>query len=178
MAMLDASLDTSFWNIAAQIGVVPYLFAFFRVHYCQAVEDEIVTTDSNETPLIYPQAMLFKVLKEDSRLHHAEPQQHLALFGDGEAYAISLAQERAISLAQERSWVLLINDYRPLQFARSLGIQCVSVPDFCVLLYAEARVTLRAVRGYLRRLTPTTSPSLLREAEAVVTDIARKRGEA
>ena len=168
--MLDASLDTSFWNVAAQIGVVPYLFAFFRVHYCQAVEDEIVTTDPNETPLIYPQAMLFKVLKEDSRLHHAEPQQHLALFGDGEAYAISLAQDR--------SWVLLINDYRPLQFARSLGIQCVSAPDFCVLLYAEARVTLRAVRGYLRRLTPTTSPSLLREAEAVVTDIARKRGEA
>lgn len=170
MVMLDASLDTSFWNVAAQIGVVPYLFAFFRVHYCQAVKDEIVTTDPNETPLIYPQAMLFKVLKEDSRLHHAEPQQHLALFGAGEAYAISLAQER--------SWVLLINDYRPLQFARSLGIQCVSVPDFCVLLYAEARVTLRAVRGYLRRLAPTTSPSLLREAEAVVTDIARKRGEA
>jgi len=43
--MLDASLDTSFWNIAAQIGVAPYLFAFFRVHYCLAVEREIVTTD-------------------------------------------------------------------------------------------------------------------------------------
>ena len=168
--MLDASLDTSFWNIAAQIGVVPYLFAFFHIHYCQAVEDEIVTTDPNETPLIYPQAMLFKVLKEDGRLHHAEPQQYLALFGDGEAYAISLAQKR--------SWVLLINDYRPLQFARALGIQCVSVPDFCVLLYAEAKITLRAVRGYLRRLASTTSPSLLREAEAVVTAIARKRGEA
>jgi len=169
MAMLDASLDTSFWNVAAQIGVVPYLFAFFRVHYCQAVEDEIVTTDPDETPLIYPQAMLFKVFKEDGRLHHVEPQQRLPLFGVGEAHAISLAQER--------SWVLLINDYRPLQFARSLGIRCVSVPDFCVLLYAEGKITLRAVRGYLRRLAPTTSPSLLQEAEAVVTEIARKRGE-
>jgi hypothetical protein len=45
MALLNASLDTSFWNIAAQIGVIPYLFSFFKVHYCQAVEQEIITTD-------------------------------------------------------------------------------------------------------------------------------------
>jgi len=90
---------------------------------------------------------------------------------------LGIGEAHAISLAQERSWVLLINDYRPLQFARSLGIRCVSVPDFCVLLYAEGKITLRAVRGYLRRLAPTTSPSLLQEAEAVVTEIARKRGE-
>ncbi len=170
MEMLDASLDTSFWNVAAQIGVVPYLFAFFRVHYCQAVEDEIVTTDPGETPLVYPQAMLFKVLKEDGRLHHTEPQRPLSLFGVGEAHAIALAREH--------SWVLLINDCRPLEFARSIGIQCVSVPDFCVLLYAESKITLRAVRGYLRRLASTTSPLLLQTAEAVVDEIARKRGEA
>ncbi|RME43060.1 MAG: hypothetical protein D6791_16340, partial [Chloroflexi bacterium] len=36
MTLLNASLDTSFWNVAAQIGVVPYLFSFFRVHYSQA----------------------------------------------------------------------------------------------------------------------------------------------
>ncbi|MGA9351242.1 MAG: hypothetical protein WBW48_20895 [Anaerolineae bacterium] len=72
--MLNASLDTSFWNIAAQVGVAPYLFTYFRIHYCRAVEDEIVTTDPDETPLIYPQAMLFKVMQEDGRLHHAEPE--------------------------------------------------------------------------------------------------------
>ena len=72
MAILDASLDTSFWKFASQIGVVPYLFSFFRVHYCEAVEREIVTTDPNETPLIYPQAMLFIVFKEDGRLHQRE----------------------------------------------------------------------------------------------------------
>ncbi len=73
MQIVNASLDTSFWNIASQIGVVPYLFTYFRVHYCQAVEQEIITTDPNETPLVYPQAMLFMVLKEDGRLHLADP---------------------------------------------------------------------------------------------------------
>ena len=167
--MLNASLDTSFWNIAAQIGVVPYLFAFFRIHYCRAVEDEIVTTDPAETQLIYPQAMLFKVAQEDSRLHHAEPECPLAQFGTGEA--------GAIALAQERGWVLLINDYRPLQLAQSLGLHCVSVPDFCVLLYAERRITYRAVRGYLRRLASTTSSALIRMAEQVADEIARERSE-
>jgi predicted nucleic acid-binding protein len=167
--MLNASLDTSFWNIAAQVGVVPYLFTFFRIHYCRAVEDEIVTMDPDETPLIYPQAMLFRVMREDGRVHHAELERPLAQFGAGEA--------GAIALAQERGWVLLINDYRPLQLAQSLGLHCVSVPDFCVLLYAERKITYRAVKGYLRRLASTTSPALIRMAEQVADEIARERSE-
>lgn len=167
--MLNASLDTSFWNIAAQIGVVPYLFAFFHIYYCRAVKDEIVTTGPDETPLIYPQAMLFKIMREDGRLHHAEPERPLTRFGAGEA--------GAIALAQERGWVLLINDYRPLQLAQSLGLHCVSVPDFCVLLYAKGNITYHAVKGYLRRLASTTSPALIRMAEQVADEIARERGE-
>ncbi len=167
--MIDASIDTSFWNIAAQIGVVPYLFTFFHVHYCQVVEDEIVTTNPDETPLIYPQAMLFKVMQEDGRLHLAEPERPLTRFGAGEA--------SAIALAQERGWALLINDYRPLQLAQTLGLHCISVPDFCVLLYAECKITYRAAKGYLRRLATTTSPSLIQLAERVVDEIARERDD-
>ena len=66
--LLNASLDTSFWNRAADVGVTAYLFSFFRVYYCQAVRNEIVTTDPTETALIYPQAMLFTVFEEDGRL--------------------------------------------------------------------------------------------------------------
>jgi predicted nucleic acid-binding protein len=167
--ILNTSLDTSFWNIASQIGVIPYVFTFFRVHYCQSVESEIVTTDPDETPLIYPQAMLFKVMQEDGRLHRAEPERPLSQFGAGEA--------NAIALAREREWILLINDYRPLQLAKSLNIQCVSVPDFCVFLYAEQKITYRAVKGYLHRLASTTSPKLLRSSERIADEIARKRGE-
>jgi len=133
------------------------------------VEQEIVTTDSDETPLVYPQAMLFIVLKEDGRLHQAEPEEPLEMFGAGEAHAIALARER--------SWILLINDARPLEFAQSLGIGCVTVPDFCVLLYSQGKITYPAVRGYLRRLAPTTSPSLIQQAEQIVDEIAKKRGE-
>jgi hypothetical protein len=167
--MLDASLDTSFWNIAAQIGLVPYLFDYFRVFYCRAVEREIVTTDPEETPLIYPQAILFRLMKESGRLHLAEPGQSLSLFGAGEAYAISLAQER--------SWVLLMNDYRPLQLALTLGLRCITVPDFCLILYSDRKITEQAVKGYINRLRSTTSLKLLREAEAIVDQIARKRGD-
>ncbi len=167
--ILNTSLDTSFWNIAAQIGVVPYLFAYFRVHYCHAVEIEIVTTNPDETPLIYPQAMLFQVMQEDNRLHHIEPERPFTKFGTGEA--------NALALAREQEWVALINDYRPLQWARSLGIQCVSVPDFCLLLYAEQKITYRAINGYLKRLTPTTSAKLIQSAEYAVSEIAGDRGE-
>ena len=158
--LLDASLDTSFWNIAAQIGVVPYLFGFFRIYYCQAVHNEIVTTDPQETTLVYPQAMLLKVMLEDGRLHSAEPQNPLARFGKGEAHAIALAEERG--------WVLLINDVRPLILATTLGVSAVSVPAFCVLLAAEGRITRNAASGYLRRLRPMTSIQLIEQAERVL----------
>lgn len=167
--ILNASLDTSFWNIAAQIGVIPYLFDFFQVHYCLAIENEIITTNPNETPLIYPQAMLFKILQEDNRLHHAEPIHPLPNFGVGEA--------NAIALAREQGWVVLINDYRPLQLAQSLGLRCISVPDFCALLYAEQKITYRAVSGYLRRLAFTTSPQLIQFVEQVIGKIADDRGD-
>lgn len=165
--MLDASLDTSFWNIASQIGVVPYLFDFFRVHYCAAVKREIITTDPNETMLVYPQAKLFQMMEEDGRLHLAEPERPLLRFGEGEAHAIGLALER--------NWVLLINDNRPLVFARSLGMNVVSVPAFCGLLYATGQITYPAILGYLDRLKATTSPPLIDEARQIVAQIARQR---
>ena len=169
MMLFDASLDTSFWNVAAQVGVAPYLFSFFRVYYCSAVEREIVTTDPGETSLIYPQAMLFRLLQEDGRLHQAEPEKPLNLFGMGEACALAVARERA--------WTLLINDARPLQFARASGINCVAVPDFCVLLYAQRKITHAAVAGYLKRLAPTTSPVLIQQAWWLADVIADERGE-
>jgi len=165
----NASLDTSFWNIASQAGVVPYLFDYFRVHYCQSMAQEIVTTDPNETPLIYPQAMLFNVLREDGRLHTTEPQEPLVLFGSGEAHAIALAREQG--------WWLLINDSRPLAYAKALGIPCVSVPDFCVLLFSQGRITESAANGILKRLQATTASSLIAQANMLVERIATLRGE-
>ena len=167
--LLNASLDTSFWAYASQVGVVPYLFNFFRVHYCQAVKNEIITTDPSVTTLIYPQAMLFMVFEEDGRLYKQEPTKPLPIFGIGEAHAIALAKKN--------DWVVLINDSRPLLYARSLGITTVSVPGLCVLLYAKGFITLNAVTGYLKRLSPTTSAILLAEATEAIAKIAQAKGD-
>ena len=167
MMIQNASLDTSFWVISSQIGLTPYLFDFFRIHYCQAVADEIVTTDPETTTLIYPQAMLFQVMRDDGRLHLVDPEKPLHLYGVGEAHAIALARER--------KWVLLINDSLPLQFAQSIGIFCVSVPEFCILLYTQGKITKAATLGYLKRLRSTTSPRLLAKAEQVVNEFARSQ---
>lgn len=151
------------------MGVAPYLFQFFRVHYCAAVKREIISTDPTETTLVYPQAVLFQIFDEDKRLHQAEPRQSLRRFGAGEAHAIALAQER--------NWRLLINDYKPLVFAQSIGIACMCVPDFCVLLYAAGKITLPAVNGFLKRLSPTTSPVLITLAETTLGKIIDKKGD-
>jgi predicted nucleic acid-binding protein len=119
--------------------------------------------------LIYPQAKLFQMVEGDGHLHRHEPQRPLSRFGTGEAHAIALAIEK--------SWVLLINDNRPLIFARLLGINCVSVPAFCALLYEKGQITYPAIEGYLKRLATTTSPVLRTEAESVVRHIASQRGE-
>lgn len=155
--ILNASLDTSFWVCASQIGIVPYLFDYFKVHYCTTVEKEIVTTDASKTSLVYPQAQLFLILQEDGRLHRLETTQPLKRFGAGEAYAIALALEH--------DWTLLINDRRPLMFARALGLQTLSIPSFCVFLYVNGKITESAVHGYLKRLTANTSPVLIDEAK-------------
>ncbi len=154
--LLNASLDTSFWNIASQIGVASYLFGFFRVHYCQAVRDEIIATDPSETSLVFPQAMLFTIFDDDGRFFRSEPEQPSSRFGIGEAHALTIAKEN--------NWVLLINDRRPLDFAISLGIRTVCVPDFCVFLYSQGKITENAARGYLERIKPTTSPKLIEAA--------------
>ncbi len=110
--------------------------------------------------MVYPQAMLFTVFEEDGRLQQAEPQNSLSLYGLGEA--------SAIALAREQKWVLLINDQRPLLFAESLGIHCICVPDFCVFLYSQGKITAAAAEGYLERLKPTTGKQLIVRALAVL----------
>ncbi len=167
--ILNASLDTSFWNRACEIGVAAYLFGYFKVHYCDAVRREIVTTDPEETPRLYPQAALFELLRSDGRLLALEPQRSLERFGAGEAHSIALAYEQG--------WSLLINDFRPLEFAQVLGIKCISVPAFCLLLYDQDRITYAAFRGHLQRLSFTTSRKLIIQAEQIAAKVAVERGE-
>ena len=167
--ILNASLDTSFWNRACEIGITAYLFSYFKVHYCEAVRREIITTNPLETTLIYPQAMQFEVYETDGRFYKQEPKSSLHRFGAGEA--------SAMSLALENQWLLLINDSRPLVFAQALGISCISVPEFCVLLFAEGKITYAAVNGYLNRLLSTTSYTIITHAAQSLAILVERKGQ-
>lgn len=167
--ILNASLHTSFWNRACEIGVTPYLFSYFKVHFCSAVRSEIITTNVNESRRLYPQVALFHLLEEDGRLFAQDPQRTLTKFGAGEACGVALAFEQ--------QWILLINDYRPLEFARALGVKCISVPAFCLLLYAQEKVSYAAFSGYLQRLVSTTTPRLIAEAEQIASKVTLERGD-
>lgn len=165
----NASLDTSFWTSATRIGIAPYLFSFFQVYYCQAVADEIIATDPMITKLIYPQAMLFRVFQEDGRVLKKEPTKPINLYGIGEA--------NAIALALEQEWTLLINDVRPYNYAKSLGITVYSVPDFCLLLYASGKVSYRAFQTNLQKITPVTSPQLIEYITKIGIELAVQKGD-
>jgi hypothetical protein len=51
------------------------------------------------------------------------------------------------------------------------------VPDFCVLLYSQGKITHPALQGYLRRLASTTQLTLIQQAQQIADLIADERGE-
>ncbi|HEY7268223.1 MAG TPA: hypothetical protein VH951_00215 [Dehalococcoidia bacterium] len=66
-------------------------------------------------------------------------------FGPGERAAMNLAMEY-------RDWVLLIDDWRPLREAQSLGLAVVSSPVFVCQLKSEDEISLREAVEALARL--------------------------
>jgi hypothetical protein len=58
-----------------------------------------------------------------------------------------------------------------------LGVGCVAVTDFCVLLYSQGKITHPALQGYLRRLASTTQLTLIQQAQQIADLIADERGE-
>jgi hypothetical protein len=57
------------------------------------------------------------------------------------------------------------------------GVHCVSVPDFCAVLYSDKVITFRAAQGFIQRTNFTTSADLIQQARTLIEKIAQKRGE-
>lgn len=164
MEKQGAVLDTSFWSAAFSVELLPYLFDFFQVRLPQAVIDEITAVHPQESTREFPQAALYRVLQD--RFTVTEPHAPLRLFGPGERHAIALAVER--------SEVLLINDYKPYQFARRLGVRCLSVPEFAVLVFAAGKLSQAAIKLRLARLRYVTSKQLIDAAEEMMRNLAEQ----
>jgi predicted nucleic acid-binding protein len=165
----QAALDTSFWVVGHRADVLPYLFEFFAVHLPPAVRAEITAVEPRYPRRRYGYAALFRVLEECGLFTAAAPVQVESRYRRGEAEAIVLATERGMTV--------LINDRRPLAYARSLGVTCISVADFIVYLYERERLSRASAEVKLGLIEPFTSPSVLAPARVVMAALVRARGE-
>jgi hypothetical protein len=154
------SLDTSFWTIGYHAEVLPYLFDYFKIFLAPEVEDEILARDIQFPNVVYGYSKLYEVFKEDKRFQIIYPQGRLGQFGYGE--------DAAISLALEHNWMLLINDVRPYNYARSRGISTVSVPAFVVLLLSSGTIHKSAAEAKLQAIQYNTSQDLLDSARNAI----------
>ena len=130
-----------------------YALRLYRIMVPKQVAEEIMFRDPQAPQRLYPQQALFEQLR-GNMLEPPDPEPPpLGQFGPGEAAAIALA--RALGA------VLLLNDFRPGQFARGLGLSVVSVPEMIVIIRAEQLISDEAARGMLGRCQATTSPQLI-----------------
>jgi len=165
----NAVLDTSFWTIGYRAEILAYLFDFFVIWVPSAVEKEITATNPDFPKMEYPDAKLYCIFKENQLLNIANPTSSLKLFGTGEA--------TAISLAMEKGYILLINDRRPCQYAKSLGLKVITVPSFITLLYSQKKIHYGGAKSKLSKISRNTSRSLILEGKKIIEKIATMRGE-
>lgn len=162
-------METSFWVLGHRVDVLSYLFRFFTVFVPEAVEREVLASDPRYPQRVYGYQEIFRLLKEKSLLTLRNPTGALEKFHDGEA--------AALALAEEEGWWLLINEQRPLTFARQRGIKAVTVPEFIVYLYQAQILSYRSALAKLDSLAPNTGLRVIQAARQEFLALAQRRGD-
>ena len=165
----NAVLDTSFWSIGYRAEIVAYLFDFLDIWVPSVVETEITAINPDFPRMEYPDAKLYQIFKSNQLFRIADPASSLAFFGRGEA--------AAISLSMEKNYILLLNDKRPCQYARSIGLKTVTVPSFIAFLYSQEKTHYGGAKSKLSKIIGYISQNLIVEGEEIIEKIARIRGE-
>jgi len=166
----NASLDTSFWVHVCAAGVAQYLFDYFQVYYPDAVEREVTTPDRRYPERVYPDRKMFELMREAGYLHRQNPKQYdRRMFGAGEA--------QALALAKEQGYRLLIDDWRPRDYARRLGIATLSSTTFCVLLYADGKFSLQRATRAVENLRGKVANDLASRALRLLEVLGQERGD-
>jgi predicted nucleic acid-binding protein len=164
-----AVLDTSFWTVGHRADVLQYMFREFTVHVPPAVRDEVLRVDARYPRRRYGYAELFHLLERQGLLRTVAPAQVASRFGRGEA--------EALGLAEQHGWRLLINDRRPLSYARQVGIRTTTVPGFILRLYMYEAISLASAERKLGLIEAVTSPSVLQPVRRALDQMARRRAE-
>ena len=154
-------LDTSFWAVGFKVGLLGYAMRTFSIVVPSAVEAEIRATDARYPQRLNPDTALFDQVRDQFQSPPDPEPGPLGRFGPGEAAAIALSQSIEATL--------LINDRRPGEFARNLGLAVVSCPGMIVVARSQQLISDQMAQPMLRMCARhATAPSIIREASLVL----------
>jgi predicted nucleic acid-binding protein len=156
-----ATFDSSFWVHAVYLDLVDFLLADYVLLCTRAVERELGREN--------PTSLRLKALLTDKTIQRATyKSEKLKLYGDGERAAINLALERKL--------LLLIDDWRPYEAARAVGVEVVNTVAYLVQLYAQGRMSLEKLLGDFGRIARrgTLRPEWVQSALKMVSEMRQK----
>lgn len=162
-------LETSFWTVGYYAQINQYLFDYFNIHITKDVKQEILQPGLQFPSVVYPYAKLFQLLLKNNQFAINTPKDKIKIFGKGDSTSISLAMELQSGL--------LINDNKPYQYAKNLGVPVVSVPGFILFLHKNKIITKRAVLKKLEIIKPITAPGLIKDVQSHIENIKSWEGE-
>jgi predicted nucleic acid-binding protein len=136
----------------------------FSIMVPGGVETEILATDERYPQRLYPDTALFIQIRGQF-LRPPEPEPApLERFGAGEA--------AAIALSRSTGGTLLINDRRPAELARNLGLAVVSCPGMIVIARSQQLIPSHMAHAMLRMCGQHgTAPSIVQEASILLTSL-------
>lgn len=165
---MRAVVDTSFWSAACHLGLEAFLYELFSrpLYMPDAVVEEVLRQTPGKPRRVYPYQQRLKIALEDGRIARRNPAEPYDRFGTSE--------RACIGLALEQRCILLINDYRPYDAARRLGIAVMSVPELAVVLAGAGIMATRTARIHLDTLRDRTSDALIEMALGVLCELERQ----
>ncbi len=154
-------LDTSFWTVGFKVGLLGYAMRAFDIVVPRAVEAELRATDARYPQRLYPDTALFDHVRDRLQDPPDPEPAPLDRFGAGEAAAIVLSRSLGATL--------LINDHRPAELARNLGLAVVSCPGMIVVARSQELIAAHMVQAMLRMCAQHgTSPGIIQEASRLL----------
>ncbi len=144
-AKRGAVLDTSFYVHCFFAGLIPYLFDDYEVYVTEGVIAEATPVMPGLPSVVLPNVKMFHLLQQLGAIKRQQP-------ADVPSLPYGLGEREAIGLALERRYVLLIDDYEPLQYALTSGITVVTTAEFVASLNQKGIITQGMALGWLRRL--------------------------
>lgn len=154
-------LDTSFWTVGFKVGLLGYAIGAFSIVVPSAVEAEIRAADVRYPQRLYPDTALFDQVRDQFERPPSPEAPPIQRFGPGEAAAIAVSRSLGATL--------LINDRRPAELARNMGLAVVSCPGMIVVARSQQLIPAHMAQAMLRMCVQHgTAPLLIQEASLLL----------